>query len=118
MLRPDQIASMAAVQGQAMPDRMAIITITTANNTQGYPVETETVAGDHPCRLAPMGSNEERIVDGQVTARPEFWLTYPATLSLTNDHRVRIAGLDYEVLEVQDSREWQTAGRARLRRLA
>ena len=117
MLRPDQIARMSAIQAQAMPDRMRILTITTANNAEGYPVETVAVSDEHPCRLAPVSDHEEQIVDGQVKARPEFWLTYLASAGLSNDRRVRILGLDYEVLEVQDGREWQTAGRARLRRL-
>ncbi len=116
MLTSAEIQRMRDTQEGALPDVLYVLERTTTMEG-GYPVTAEAPEGPYPCRISPITSDEERVVDSKITARPEMQLTYSQPVALATSKAVQVNGIKYEVLTAEDPHEWATAGRAELRRL-
>jgi len=111
---------MRATQAANLPDELIVQTRVPEISDEGASENDAWSDGaTGPCRITPIAqvSGDEDVVEGKVTERPLYQLTFPLTVSISPLNRAKVNGLVYEVESVEDAREHQTVGRAILRRL-
>lgn len=121
MLTADQLASMKLTQVAAMPGTCSILALTENSDGMGGRTESwSTVASGVPCRLSPMqamGTDVEAVVMERFQGRSLWQLTVPVTQAISHNNRVTVAGTVYEVVQVRDGGQWETARRVILARV-
>lgn len=121
MLSAAQLASMKATQVEAMPGTCTISGKTEASDGAGGRTETwASVATAVACRLSPMnamGADVEAVVMERFQGRSLWQLTVSSTQAITNLQRVTVDGTVYEVVQVRDGADWETARRVTLARI-
>ncbi len=119
MLSSSDVAWMTETQETAMPDSLQLLTRTNTATAEGHVSTVETWGTAQPCHLIMFREGDE-VSDIQPVpmARSRYHLTYPKALTITPASRVKVNGDEYEVDSVEDPQEWQTAGRAIIRRLS
>jgi hypothetical protein len=119
LLSANDVAWMAAAQESAMPDELRLLTRTSSATAEGHIQSTDSWSAAHPCHLI-MHREGDEVADIEPVpiARARYQLTYPKALTITPADQVKVNGLVYEVDSVEDPQEWQTAGRAVIRRLS
>lgn len=121
MLSAAQLASMKATQIEAMPGTCTISGKTEASDSMGGRTETwASVATGVACRLSPMqamGAEVEAVVMERFQGRSLWQLTIASTQAITNLQRVTVGSTVYEVVQVRDGAQWETARRVILARI-
>lgn len=119
MLSASDVAWMSETQETAMPDSLQLLTRTNTATAEGHVSTVETWGTVQPCHLIEFREGDEVSDLAPVPmARARYQLTYPKALTITPAGRVKVNGLVYEVDSVEDPQEWQTAGRAVIRRVS
>lgn len=121
MLSAAQLTSMKATQIEALPGLCTISAKTEASDGMGGRTESwSAVAGNVACRLSPlaaMGADVEEVVMERFQGRGLWQLTIPSTQAITNLQRVTVGSTVYEVVQVRDGANWETARRVILARI-
>lgn len=121
MLSAAQLASMKVTQIAALPGTCTISGKTEATDSMGGRIETwASVATGVACRLSPMaamGANVEATVMERFQGRSLWQLTIASTQAITNLQRVTVGSTVYEVVQVRDGAQWETARRVILARI-
>lgn len=121
MLTATQLAAMRGTQRAAMPGTCTISGKTDADDGMGGRAESwSAVASNVPCRLSPLevsGSSVEATVQERFQGRSLWQLTVANTQMITHRHRVTVDGVVYEVVQVRDGAQWETARRVILARI-
>lgn len=109
---------MTALQEGSLPDEMEIGRVTLTANAVGSPIESIAWSAPVQCHLAVKSAKADGEFGGQVREDQTYILTYPLSVALAANERVRIRGVVYAVVSVETPSDWRTAGRAELRRFA
>lgn len=121
MLTATELANMRAAQIAALPGTCTISAKTETSDGMGGRTESwSTVASGVACRLSPMqamGADVEAVVMEHFQGRSLWQLTIPVTQAISHNNRVTVAGTTYEVVQVRDGGQWETARRVILARV-
>lgn len=118
MLSASDVAWMSAAQETALPDELRLLTRASSATPEGHVETVDTWSSAHPCHII-MHREGDEVADIEPVpiARQRYQLTYPKSVTITPADQVQVNGIVYEVDSVDDPQEWQTAGRAVIRRL-
>ncbi len=121
MLTSDELVSMKAAQVAALPGTCTISSKSEASDGMGGRTESwSTVAGSVACRLSAlqaMGADVEAVVMERFQGRSLWQLTIPVTQAISHSNRVTVGSTVYEVVQVRDGGQWETARRVILARV-
>jgi head-tail adaptor len=113
----DEITAMRTELGKLLPDSCIILTAGSATpNGAGEVSVSWAASGTVTCRLDPIKGREE-IAGGAVDPYQRMRLTLPYNAGVTEANRVRIGGVDYNVVGIIFGNSWALDLRAEVERL-
>ena len=118
MLTPDEISLMRnTIKRTFTTECIKLIKTITSDGAGGRSVVwTESVSFNARISTNPPSNTQQEAL-GSVVSDPEYGLIYGYDIDLDATCRIRIDGVDYEVLSVFQNSTWDLHGRANLRRL-
>lgn len=112
---------MRLTQVDAMPGTCTISAKTDDSDGMGGRKESwSPVASDVACRLSPLNNvnvDVETVVMERFQGRSLWQLTVPVTEAVSHNNRVTVGSTVYEVVQVRDGGQWETARRVVLARI-
>jgi head-tail adaptor len=113
-----EIAQMRTDLETLLPDTCVISTVSYASDGAGEWVPTWTAAGTVNCRLDPVVRGFEEIVSGgAIQPFRHYMLTLPYDAPITSASRVRVGGIDYNVVGLSANNSWALDTRAKLEKV-
>lgn len=116
MLSAGQLNQLRAVhQSIGMPDTGTVFRRTLTDDFQGGKITTYPQGDSFPCRLAFPGGGSPGSTDsiraGRIDAPQTYLLTLPVGTQITEQDRVSVNDVMYEVISTMDARSFETAKR-------
>lgn len=121
MLTPAELLGTRLTQVDAMPGTCTISAKTNDSDDMGGRKESwSPVASAVACRLSPLTNvnvDVETVVMERFQGRSLWQLTVPVTEAVSHNNRVTVGSTVYEVVQVRDGGQWETARRVVLARI-
>ncbi|MBU2038344.1 MAG: head-tail adaptor protein [Gammaproteobacteria bacterium] len=111
-----ELTGMRSAINELLPGTCVILTGTLTANGAGEFTTAWGTTSTIACRLDPIKGYEQQS-GGAISAYQRYRLTLPWDAALTSGARVRISGVDYNVLGVTPSDNWKLDTRAEVEKI-